>query len=479
MAGNPEIKGLTNDSRSVQRGALFVAVPGTQFDGHMYVDEAIRRGAVAVAHCKPLSTYQGGVSYIETVDSRSFLSAASAHFFGNPSKKIKVIGVTGTDGKSTTAGFIHQLLEMSGVESGLMSTVYFKSGREMERNPSRLSTPEAPAIHKALADMAHGSVSYAVVEATSHGLSAKTARLKDVIFHAGVLTKVTHEHLEFHGSFEQYRNDKANLVRQIHNKGICVLNRDDPSCDFFSAESGCSSFTYGLESDKANLKSDSIEQEEFTTRFLLKWTNKTRDCFLRMPGRFNVANALAACLTVSQCLGIDPVELSSLFPRLKLPLGRLAAIDCGQPYRVIVDFAHTPESFRELFASMRPSTNGKLIVVFGSAGDRDTGKRFLQGKIASELADIVVLTDEDPRSEDPMAILEDIAEGVTKQVRGSALFLEPDRKTAIRKALQIAEKGDTVLCLGKGHERSIQYADGAVAWNEENAVKEILGDLDG
>ena len=476
LAGNPVISGLAYDSHRVQKGTLFIALPGAKTDGHLYADEAIKQGAVAIAHSRQLPAYRDGVSYIEIENPRAFLSSASAVFFNHPSNRLEMIGVTGTDGKSTTVGFIHQLLELSGVKAGLLSTVYIKSGREIERNPLRQSTPEAPEIHRVLADMVAAGYRCAVVEATSHGLSRKTGRLRDVAFNVGVLTNVSHEHLEFHGSFERYRSDKANLFRQLKGGGSAVLNRDDPSYLYFSSVTRGFVYTYSLESEEADLRSGPIESIDWGSRFFINWRDGKVNCSLPAPGRFNVANLLAATLTVSRCLKIEPGELARHYPLLRLPYGRFKVLSRGQPFRVVVDFAHTPESFRELFSLVKPLTEGNLIAVFGSAGERDTAKRPLQGEIASEFADLIILTDEDPRGEDPMTILEDIAAGIRRQVRGSSLLLEPDRREAMRRAFQAAEKGDTVLLLGKGHEQSIQYADRTMSWNEETVAEDILSE---
>jgi UDP-N-acetylmuramoyl-L-alanyl-D-glutamate--2,6-diaminopimelate ligase len=478
------ISGIAYDSRDVHQGSLFVALVGLHADGHRFIADAVRRGAVAVLHSAPVEGRAEGVGYARTENTRGLLSAVSAEFYGRPSERLRIIGVTGTDGKSSTVWFIHQLLRMLGKKSGFLSTVSFQTGDSAVKNPFRQSTPEAPEIHGMLADMLTSGREYAVVEATSHGLSGNTNRLGDVLFDAAVMTNVTHEHLEFHGSFERYRSDKANLFRSLARSAAkpldCrrfgVVNADDPSRDYFRGCTELPVYTYGMK-NSADLRASSPVWDAAGCTFALEHGGRVKSARILIPGPVWVDNSLAACLAVSCMLDIDPLGLAPLLAALKGVKGRMEQVDFGQPFTVIVDYAHTPGAFERLLPWMRDRTEGKLIAVFGSAGERDREKRVMQGRIASKSCDMIVLTDEDPRGEDRMAILEHIAEGCAGKRRGEDLHLVPDRPAAIRLAFSRAAAGDVVLLLGKGHEGSIISADGSHEYDErteaENALREM------
>jgi len=482
LRGEPAtpVTGISYDSRDVRPGHLFVALEGVHADGHRFVDDALARGATAILHSRPLPAPAAGVAYARVADTRQALSPIAAAFHGRPSRKLKVIGVTGTDGKSSTTWFIHQLLGMAGRRSGFLSTVAFQPGDEVVKNPFRQSTPEAPEVHGMLAEMAAGGREFAVVEATSHGLSDRTNRLGDVLFDAGVLTNVTHEHLEFHGTFERYRSDKAHLFRRLGRpKAVdCprfgVVNADDPSAAYFREAATAPVLSYSA-ARPADLFAADVRHDRSGTTFRLCTAIGSREARIGIPGPFWVENALAALLAASRMLGADPLELASWASRLTSVTGRMDFVARGQPFDVVVDYAHTPGAFERLFPWMRAVGRGRIIAVFGSAGERDPGKRPMQGRAAARLCDVVVLTDEDPRLEDRAAILEQIAAGCEGKTRGVDLFLEPDRPAAIRLAFALARPGDAVLLLGKGHEGSIIGPSGSAAWNERAEAERALG----
>jgi len=310
-------------------------------------------------------------------------------------------------------------------------------------------------------------------------------RLADVRFDAGVLTNVTHEHLEFHGSFEQYRSDKANLFRSLSSAPdktvecprFGVVNTDDPSAPYFREAARVPVFSYGL-GGTADLGARAIRADLSGTAFLMTHDGREAEARVAIPGPFWVENSLAACLTVARLLEIDPLTLVPHLQNLKGVKGRMDYVELGQPFAVIVDYAHTPGAFQKLLPWVRAHTSGKTIVVFGSAGERDGAKRPLQGRAASENCDTLVITDEDPRGEDRMAIIEQIAAGCANKTRGRDLFLVPDRREAILLALRGAAPGDTVMLLGKGHEGSIIGPDGAAEWDERTEAEaglRILG----
>ncbi|MBN1412171.1 MAG: UDP-N-acetylmuramoyl-L-alanyl-D-glutamate--2,6-diaminopimelate ligase [Spirochaetales bacterium] len=481
---DPEINGIVYDSRSVKKGNLFVALSGVHTDGKEYIADAVNRGAAAVMHEGDLPQYLDGITYIQVINARTAFSKIANNFYRNPSEKLIIIGVTGTDGKSTTVWLLDQLFTLAGYNSGFLSTVQIKTRDTIVSNPYRQSTPEASEVQKIIYEMAEAGKKVAVIESTSHGLSEKTGRLNDVLFDAAILTNVTHEHLEFHGSFEQYRHDKANLFRALskHHKQklpfkFGILKRDDPNFNYFAENTEQKLLTYSLKNDKADLYAYDIKASIKGSRFSIKYGDSTVSVFLPLPGLYNIENFCASALAVLQITGININRLPDMTAGLQGVKGRMTQIDCGQPFTVIVDYAHTPFSFEQVFSMARPLTKGRLISVFGSAGERDVQKRRLQGAIASQNCDIVILTDEDPRLEDRVKILEEIAGGCRTLSRGSTLFLEPDRKKAIALAYSLARKNDSIMLLGKGHEQSIIYPEGPMAWDETEVATSLLREI--
>jgi UDP-N-acetylmuramoyl-L-alanyl-D-glutamate--2,6-diaminopimelate ligase len=490
---NPLITGLEYDSRRIKPGNLYCALPGLHADGRAFIPDAVRRGAAAVLYQGELPAPGPDIACIRVKDSRFAMSPAAAAFYGFPSRRLGVIGVTGTEGKSTTVYLIWQLLRLAGKRAGFISTVQFSAGGGEQWNPEHQTTPEAPAVHRLLAEMVSAGTEYAVLEASSHGLSPRTNRLGDVAFDAAVMTNVTHEHLEFHGTWEQYRCDKANLFRALdrfsHDKfegaavpSFGVINAGDKSAAYFSAAAKRRCYTYGAAGTDLSLLS--IESGAGGNRYEVRIGETGRQISIRdqLPGAFNAGNVLAALLTVSALLEKPVEELIPLAPSLKPVRGRMTAVNRGQPFEVLVDYAHTPSSFETIFPPLRRRiSGGRIISLFGSAGERDTGKRPRQGRIAAEWSDCIILTDEDPRGEEPMAILKEIAAGIETEKRrwreGENLFLIPDRPAAVRRALSLAGPGDLVLLLGKGHENSIIYSTETRRYDEIEETEQALEEL--
>lgn len=475
------VTGIVYDSRDAERGSLFVAMGGVHTDGARYIQDAARRGAIAVLHGPGTVAVAEGFTAVQVDNPRTALSPIAAAFYGHPSREICVIGVTGTDGKSSTVWFIDQLLTMAGRRSGFLSTVSFKTSDTIEKNPFRQSTPEASEIHSMLRGMVDIGKEFSIVEATSHGLSARMNRLGDVQFDAAVLTNVTHEHLEFHGSFEQYRSDKANLFRalsptaekKVRSPRFAVVNADDPSAAYFRAAAAVPVYDYSIHAS-ADLAACAVRSDIAGTTCALRFGGREAGARINIPGPFWVENSTAACLTVAKILDIDPLSLTPLLGRLTSVPGRMDYVSLGQPFAVIVDYAHTPGAFGKLFPWVRAHTPGRVTAVFGSAGERDPAKRPMQGKVAAELCDVLVITEEDRRGEDTMAIIEQIEAGCTGKSRGEDLFLVPDRREAIRLAVSRAHPGDTVLLLGKGHEGSIIGPSGPAPWDERAEAEKAL-----
>ncbi len=519
---DPSVTGIAYDSRDCRPGCVFFAIKGAHLDGHRFIPQAIAAGAVAVVQSAPLSADRApgtavagaavagtegsiakgqpageqpaGVVCMQAEDPRRLLSRVSARFYDHPSRNLTVIGVTGTDGKSTTVYFLYQLLSALGRSVGFISTVAMKTAANIRKNTMRQSTPEAPDLQAMLAEMAAHGFEYAIVEATSHGLSPRTSRLADISFDGGVCTNISHDHLEFHGTPEQYRDDKANLLRALDRaegaggentvrSRFAVLNRDDEGARSLAPHTSQPVLWYSLQDPEADLFADELREELDGSSFTLRAGRQSVRAQLALGGRFNLENALAAALVVMRLCGRSPAEIAPLLAELEGVPGRMITVtEPGHPFTVIVDYAHTPASFEKLFPMVAARTTGGIIPVFSSAGERDLEKRPILGEIAARYSRMVILADEDPRGEDPMAILEAVAEGCRRArpewQLGDELLLIPDRPTAIRAALQAARPGDTVLLLGKGHEGNIIYADASIAWDEEAEARKALQEYD-
>lgn len=555
--GSQEIKNIpvTNlvfDSREVSKGSLFFALPGTHTDGNRFIAQAILSGANAVVFQGELSdelkpaiakaiierTIENGISdeidkfapaLIKVDDARIAMAPLSAAFYDNPSERLIVIGVTGTEGKSSTVSFIWQLLRSCGQKAGFISTVEYSFGGEARANPQHQTTPEAPIIQHHLNEMLQNGCKYAVIESSSHGLSGRLNRCGNIAFDCAVFMNVTLEHLEFHKDFETYRCDKANLFRALdknqHIKTIAgekkainsigIVNLEDPSAEYFikstkhpvygfttegkAGKSACDfSATDALPEIPAGIslmrahdiaaKSDGIsfcvtadgknalckpEESDARTQFAVQ---------ADLPGAFNAYNLMASIIAVSSVTGFDFAEVAAHTSELVPVKGRMTVVDEGQDFEVIVDYAHTPSSFQTIFPPLRERCTGRMLALFGSGGERDLTKRPLQGQIAARFCDALVLADEDPRGENPEELLRMIAEGAEKEgkILGKDLFITPDRPKAIRQMLGMAKKGDILLFLGKSHENSIIYKDFVMQYDEisevRNALHELLGE---
>ncbi|HOT59583.1 MAG TPA: UDP-N-acetylmuramoyl-L-alanyl-D-glutamate--2,6-diaminopimelate ligase [Spirochaetia bacterium] len=484
------ITGLSYDSRHISTGYAYFALPGLHTDGHAFIDDAIQRGAACIIHEHELLQYHEQVMYVQVPNSRTAMSPAAAAFWGHPSRTLITIGVTGTEGKSTVTALIAELLNLAGYKAGFISTVAYKIGTETLPNPEHQTTPEATTIHEKLHAMLENNMEYAVLESSSHGLSKIMNRLGDVDFDAGLLTNIRHEHLEFHKTWENYRNDKANLFRALtasaKSKGtgnktrtitpFGVVCKDDPSSTYVAQCTSSPVYTYSVKTT-ADCYATNCKTDSAGSTFVITLDGTSYPARIHLPGAFNIENALGALLLVQRLTGDDPERLISLLPQLTPITGRMTRIDMGQPFEVIVDYAHTPSSFEAIFPSLREQTKTRLICVFGSGGERDTLKRPEQGAIAAKYCDYVILSDEDPRGEDPMTLLMDIAKGCTGKTKDKDLFLIPDRAQGIRKALELAVPGSTVALLGKGHENTIIYNDRVIPWNEIEEAKQALIEL--
>jgi UDP-N-acetylmuramoyl-L-alanyl-D-glutamate--2,6-diaminopimelate ligase len=473
------------DSRQAVPGAVFVAYHGFHSDGHAFIAAAIERGATAVIYED--ANYDGRISVtaVRVTSARPALGHVAAALAAYPGAQLRVIGITGTDGKTTTTYLTALALDVAGRSSGLVGTADFKVGPRLWANATRQSTPEAPEIQAMLGQMVAAGCTHAVLESTSHALSRRWQRLAGCGFDVAVLTNVTSEHLDFHGTVEQYRRDKAVLFEMLgepsavplKQRKVAIVNADDPHHRMFlqAAPLRAERLTYAVH-QRADVQARTIRSSAKGITFELEshWGHRLVE--LRLTGDFNVWNTLAA-LTVALSEGIPIDDALTVLSQVEGVRGRMQRIVAGQPFEVLVDYAHTPAAFEKVMSLVRPLIDRRILVVFGSAGERDREKRPVQGAVAAQYCDVLYITDEDPRGEDRMAILRDIAAGATAAGRreGEDMFLIPDRREAIAAALHAAEPGDMVLLLGKGHEGSILYATGALAWDESALAREILG----
>jgi UDP-N-acetylmuramoyl-L-alanyl-D-glutamate--2,6-diaminopimelate ligase len=393
---------------------------------------------------------------------------------GFPARGMQVIGVTGTNGKTTTCFMIHRMLTEAGYKVGLLTTVAYGVGEDIEPQLYHMTSVPVPELMKRLKAMKRAKVDYVVLETTSHALAQH--RVWGVPYSLAVFTNLTHEHLAYHRTFERYRDAKR-LMFKIANrnkKGLRagVINADDPSASFF-AEDIHHPILYGLH--KGSVRATEVSVSASGVKYRVKIGEQTYDIDCHLPGTFNVYNSLAA-VCVGHILGLNKQQIEQGITALKSVEGRMNRIEEGQDFDLIVDYAHTPDSYEILFKDLRPVVKGKIIVVFGSLGGGDRGKRPLQGELAGKYADIVIVCEEDDRQEDPQVIMDEIAKGAEKagKVRDKDLFLIHDRVKAINSAVTRAEKGDTVLLLGKGHEKTIEHADGEHPWNESEEARKAL-----
>lgn len=480
-----EITGIFYDSRRVIPGGLFAATGGLHTDGHRFISAALDAGAEAVVYSDPAFPPDRRATFIRTENPRLDLPPLAAAFYGHPGRELTVTGVTGTDGKTSTVFLIHQLLGLLGEKSGFLSTATYQAGGDLQKNPYRQSTPEAPEVQEILRQMADSGCRHAILEATSHGLSPLTGRLADVPFSAGVFTNISHEHLEFHGTFENYRRDKSRLFARaaaLGREGLGVLNRDDPNWEFFlqtarEVSGEAPIYTYSRKDPAADIYCREIRPDQRGSGFTFIAGGREHAGRLNIPGDFSIENVMAAMALVKHRTGCSWEEMIPLLPELTGVKGRMKTIDQGQPFTVIVDYAHTPGAYEKMLPDVRNTTPGRVLAVFSSAGERDLAKRPMLGEIAGRYCDILILADEDPRGEDSMQVLKDVAAGAKNKTPGKDLFFIPPRQEAILETFKMAREKDTVLLLGKGHESTIIYADGPIPWDEETAARECLDQL--
>ena len=467
-----EIEGLAYDSRQVRPGFLFVALPGQRRDGRDFVAEAIDRGAVAVMSEKN-ELPRRAVTSIRVEDARRAMAEAACAFYGEPSRELFMVGVTGTNGKSTVSFMVRDLLRAAGLVPGLIGTIRYEIG---ERSiPASRTTPEAPDLQAMLDRMRHAGCRSAVMEVSSHGLDQK--RVWGTDFDVGIFTNLTQDHLDYHRTMERYFAAKSLLFQglgQMEKHARAVLNMDDPwglqlaNTGGFNAEL----VTFGMHPG-AMVRAENVDLSDAGSSFDVATPWGGARVRLRLLGRFNVSNALAA-MAAGGAAGIPPAQMAEVLGAMTAVPGRLEPIPSAHPFRVFVDYAHTPDALTNVLRTLREFTAGRVIVVFGCGGDRDRAKRPMMGAAAASLADFSVLTSDNPRSEPPGVIISEIAPGFGESAR---FEIEENREKAIFRAFRMARAGDTVLVAGKGHETTQEVGSTISPFDDREVARRLLENL--
>jgi UDP-N-acetylmuramoyl-L-alanyl-D-glutamate--2,6-diaminopimelate ligase len=438
-----EIAGIAYDSRRLKSGDLFVAIRGLHHDGRRYIPEAIAKGAAAVVVDR--EEIHGSVITIQVDDARKALALLSARWYDYPARKLRLVGITGTDGKTTTAYLVHAILRKAGFGTGLIGTVVTRIGQD--DRPSFYTTPESLELHQALADMVSQGDAFAVMEVSSHALAMD--RVHDIPFELAIFTNLSRDHLDFHGDFEHYRDAKALLFERLHGSNAkAIINLDDPSASFFMDKTTVPVITYSAEGEadislkNAHLTMQGTDLEARTPFGLLQ-------IHAQLLGRYNVFNILAS-IGAGVALELPADVIRRGLEGVSGVDGRFEIIRARQGFTVIVDYAHTPQALQRLLSAIQEMSPQRVLLIFGCGGDRDRGKRPEMADVASQMSDMVILTTDNPRSEDPLSILREVQRGI---LPGTNYEVVPDRREAIRRGLMLTRPGEVLVVAGRGHER--------------------------
>jgi len=489
-----EISGIAIDSRAVKPGDLFVAMQGGSVDGHDYIQKAIDNGASGFIGDRDVGQAVN-LPYVRLENSRQALTWLSAAFYDQPARHLTVIGVTGTDGKTTTTNLIFKILLAANIKAGMISTVNAVIGDEVLDTGFHVTTPDAHDVQRYLAKMVEAGLTHVVLETTSHAWSQ--FRVDACQFDIGVVTNITHEHMNEHGNYENYRAAKARLFSSLEwtspkpqgNPRLAIINHDDmKSFDYLNDFIKTNKLNYGI-GDGADIRAVDVKYSPSGIEFIAQSKDWRVGINNKLAGAYNVSNCLAALTVAVYGLGIKPEIAAQGIASLEGIPGRIERIDLGQNFTAIVDFAHTPNALKvtlEAARAMIPpfpigeglEVRGRVICVFGSAGLRDKEKRRMMAETSAELADLTVLTAEDPRTESLDGILEEMAEGATSRggIEGETFWRIPDRGEAIRFALKLASPGDIVLACGKGHEQSMCFGSKEFLWDDRIALRAALSE---
>lgn len=442
-----EIRSVEYDSRKVQEGSLFVAVRGYETDGHQYIPMALEKGAAAIILedqgflDKGISAYNG--VFLKVPDSRIALAQASAAFFGHPALSLKVIGVTGTNGKTSVTHLLKSILTAAGHKAGVIGTIENQIGEESF--PAQVTTPESKDLQELLHQMVEKGCEYCIMEASSHALYLE--RTHGIPFRGGIFTNLTQDHLDFHGTMEAYLEAKLKLFKGLSQEAFAIINRDDPAADKVAAACPCPVTGYSLHAP-SELQGREIHMSLKGTSYFVETGQGRIQIKMGLMGAFSIYNSLAA-LGAALALGIPPQAIEDGIARVKVK-GRFEVVESQEDFAVVVDYAHTPDGLFNVLASAREISQGRVLCVFGCGGDRDRSKRPLMGRVAAEGCDEFIITSDNPRTEDPMSIIRMIEAGA-REAGGSFQTIE-NRKDAIGAAIAMAKPGDIVVIAGKGHE---------------------------
>lgn len=466
-----DISGIAYDSRQVKPGYLFVCISGFKTDGHLYIADAVKNGAQAVLIEKDITDYTD-LTVVKTPNNRKTLAVVAANFYGQPSKEMKVIGVTGTNGKTTTTHLIKAIMEEASIKTSIMGTLYARVGdTTMDFGHT---TPEASDIEHFMKISRNNSARYSVMEVSSHALDLY--RVEGIDFNIAVFTNLTQDHLDYHKNMEEYKAAKLKLFAMISPQegNFAAVNADDSYASDFINASRVPALTYGL-SDNCDVQAVNVKSNLKGSSFTVIFKDERIIFKIKLIGLFNIYNALAA-ITVGLGEGIRPEIIKTALEKVEGVPGRFEEVDCGQNFTVVVDYAHTPDGLENILRTGRELTANRLITVFGCGGDRDRGKRPLMGEVAASYSDFCVVTSDNPRSEDPEAIIRDIIPGMDK-VGDSRYAIISDRREAIRHAIHLARKGDLVVIAGKGHETYQLIKDKKLNFDDRQIAREILKGL--
>mgnify|MGYP000722272710 CR=1 FL=1 len=471
-----EVKGVTSDSRKISDGFIFVAIKGTAFDGHNFIQEAVQKGARAIIGSVDSSqlTAHRNIPYIRVDDSRKSLADLSAAFWGHPSSSLKLVGITGTNGKTTVSYLIESILRCAGCNPAVIGTINYRFKGQIFNAGN--TTPGSAELQALLARMQKEKVDFVIIEVSSHALDQE--RVRAIKFSTGIFTNLSPEHLDYHRDLNSYFIAKSKLFKNLPREGFAILNIDDACAPELEKLTEAYVITYGLSNSAEVYVRDSrfsLEGMEFTlclrerTRKSFSGGINSIDIKSSLIGKHNLYNILAAA-TFGLTQKIKPKILKAGIEKVSGVPGRLERVSTGRDFYVFVDYAHTEDALKNAIASLRPLCKGRLCVVFGCGGNRDKSKRPKMGKVASELADLAIVTSDNPRSEEPEKIIEDIVSGISKQ--NFKVF--PDRGEAIKQALSRAKKDDIILIAGKGHENYQIFRDKIIHFDDREFVREYL-----